>query len=304
MPHSSPVSHTTSVVPADKTDTVHSYIKSAWAGNNSYVLLSRVGPYKLFYKDFQIGPGKELESEVINAYLSLKVRDHNLTSPGKAFHMDTFAMTDMWKKKYRRLKAVYPSKKKSILLDSMGESNIKKKRCLETTRYFCTTVRCSVIVKLCILEKTLVCRALMTENGISASQWVCESLPHPLQRDVTSCGVFALKFAEHILQNTAVDFSNRPQDVTQYRMEIALFLLRQSDDLSDLCHFCGEAEIFEDAKDDDEAKDTDDDSEDDAKDADGDIQWISCDYCGRWFHMKCVGNPSTEDEYKCASCIK
>lgn len=40
-------------------------IKSAWAGNNSHVLVSKVGPYKLFYQDIlQIGPGKELESEV------------------------------------------------------------------------------------------------------------------------------------------------------------------------------------------------------------------------------------------------
>jgi len=35
-------------------------VKSGWAGNDSYVLLSRVGPYKLFYKDLWI----ELESEV------------------------------------------------------------------------------------------------------------------------------------------------------------------------------------------------------------------------------------------------
>lgn len=36
-------------------------IKSAWAGNDSHVLLSKVGPYKLFYKDIlQIGPGKEV----------------------------------------------------------------------------------------------------------------------------------------------------------------------------------------------------------------------------------------------------
>jgi len=33
--------------------------------------------------------------KVTNAYLSLKVREHNLTSLGKAFHMDTFAMTSV-----------------------------------------------------------------------------------------------------------------------------------------------------------------------------------------------------------------
>ena len=46
--------------------------KSAWAGNDSYVLLSRVGPYKLFYKDLRISPGRELESEV---HISLILTD-------------------------------------------------------------------------------------------------------------------------------------------------------------------------------------------------------------------------------------
>ncbi|KAI2645542.1 Gypsy retrotransposon integrase-like protein 1 [Labeo rohita] len=300
-PLSSPVSHPTTlptVIPADAKDAVHSYIKSAWAGNDSVVLLSKVGPHKLFYQDIlQVGPGKELESEVINAYLMLKVRHHNLTSPEKAFHMDTFAITAMWNGKYQGLKvnpanydvivgivnechhwflvAIYPSQKKTILLDPLGESDIKKKRCLETTR-----------------EKT--CRAFMRQKGIPVSRWVCESPPHPLQMDSTSCGVFALKFAEHILQNTNIDFSNAPQDVAQFRMEIASTLLEQSvthrsfvlyliDDLSDLCHFCGEAETFDDS---------------------AEVLWISCDYCGRWFHMDCVNNLSTEKQYKCFSCNK
>jgi len=54
--------------------------------------------------------------KVINAYLSLKVREHNLTSPGKAFHMDTFAMTDMWKGKHERLKVSCKSEKKNFFL--------------------------------------------------------------------------------------------------------------------------------------------------------------------------------------------
>lgn len=40
-------------------------IKRGWDGDDSYVLLSRMGPYKLFFKDLQIGPGKELESKVL-----------------------------------------------------------------------------------------------------------------------------------------------------------------------------------------------------------------------------------------------
>ncbi|RXN03986.1 gypsy retrotransposon integrase 1-like protein [Labeo rohita] len=98
LPLSSPVSHPTTlptVIPADAKDAVHSYIKSAWAGNDSVVLLSKVGPHKLFYQDIL---------QVINAYLMLKVRQHNLTSPEKAFHMDTFAITSVWNGKYQGLK--------------------------------------------------------------------------------------------------------------------------------------------------------------------------------------------------------
>ena len=40
-------------------------IMDVWNGNESHVLVAKVGPYKLFYKDFfQLGPGQELESEV------------------------------------------------------------------------------------------------------------------------------------------------------------------------------------------------------------------------------------------------
>ncbi|KAI2655936.1 Transcriptional regulatory protein RCO1 [Labeo rohita] len=201
MPLSSPVSHPTTVptvIPADAKDAVHSCIKSAWAGNDSVVLLSKVGPHKLFYQDIlKFGPRKELESEVINAYLMLKVRQHNLTSPEKAFHMNTFAITAMWNGKYQGLK-------------------------VNPANY-------DVIV------------------GI-----------------VNECHHWFL------VQNTNTDFSNAPQDVAQFRMETASTLLEQSDDL---CHFCGEAETFDDS---------------------AEVLWISCDYCGRRFHMGCVNNPSTE----------
>ncbi|RXN14097.1 myosin-1 isoform X3 [Labeo rohita] len=155
-PLSSPVSHPTTlptVIPADAKDAVHSYIKSAWAGNDSVVLLSKLGPHKLFYQDIL---------QVINAHLMLKVRQHNLTSPEEAFHMDTFAITAMWNGKYQGLK-------------------------VNPANY-------DVIV------------------GI-----------------VNECHHWFLVFAEHILQNTNIDFSNAPQDVAQFRMEIASTLLEQSD---------------------------------------------------------------------------
>ncbi len=42
-------------------------INDAWAGKRAHMLLSRIGPYKLFYWDIgQAGPNQELESEVKN----------------------------------------------------------------------------------------------------------------------------------------------------------------------------------------------------------------------------------------------
>lgn len=36
-------------------------------------------------------------------------------------------------------------------------------------------------------------RAFMRQKGCNISRWACSSVPHPLQKDGTSCGVFALK---------------------------------------------------------------------------------------------------------------
>lgn len=40
-------------------------VMDAWAGKNAYILLSKVGPYKVFYADIaRTAPNMELESEV------------------------------------------------------------------------------------------------------------------------------------------------------------------------------------------------------------------------------------------------
>ncbi|KAI4796564.1 hypothetical protein KUCAC02_026902, partial [Chaenocephalus aceratus] len=56
-------------------------VVDAW-GNGSHVLGSKIGPYKMYYWDIkQIGPDMELESEVINACLVVKVKDSNRENP-------------------------------------------------------------------------------------------------------------------------------------------------------------------------------------------------------------------------------
>lgn len=36
-------------------------------------------------------------------------------------------------------------------------------------------------------------RAFMEGKGCNVSRWRCDTVPHPRQRDATSCGVFAMK---------------------------------------------------------------------------------------------------------------
>ncbi|XP_061152306.1 sentrin-specific protease-like isoform X2 [Syngnathus typhle] len=186
-----------------------------------------------------VRPNSELESEVINAYLLLLVNKRNKISVEKVSYIDSFAMTNLWNGKSQRLKinpveyklivgivnehkhwklaAIMPGEKRSLLVDPLGESQMDIKKCLESTRAF------------------------MRKKGCNVSRWTCGTVPHPRQQDSTSCGVFALKFAEHLLSDEEIDLSAKANDVNRYRLQIATTLLLETDDLSNLCCVCGEA---------------------------------------------------------------
>nr|XP_055059892.1 histone H3.v1-like [Misgurnus anguillicaudatus] len=84
---------------------IHKYILDAWRGTKASVLLSKIGPYKMFYWDiFQTGPGKQLESEVINACLLKMTQIYNDGNDKKALHIDTFAMSAVLNGKSPRFK--------------------------------------------------------------------------------------------------------------------------------------------------------------------------------------------------------
>ena len=36
-------------------------------------------------------------------------------------------------------------------------------------------------------------RSFMRHRGLNPSRWACETMPHPIQNDATSCGAYALK---------------------------------------------------------------------------------------------------------------
>ncbi|XP_051992375.1 uncharacterized protein LOC127650780 [Xyrauchen texanus] len=137
---------------------VNQCIQEAWSGKNVYVLLSRIGPYKIFFADInKTAPNNELESEVINAYMSLLVKRFNTHSEVQAFQIDTFEMTKIWNGKRSKLKVdptmykyligivndhhhwtvviMLPSQRRALFLDPMGEISSNLKRCQDVTRY-------------------------------------------------------------------------------------------------------------------------------------------------------------------------
>ncbi|KAK7162873.1 hypothetical protein R3I93_007041 [Phoxinus phoxinus] len=118
----------------------------------------------------------------------------------------------------------------------------------------------------------------MRNKGCNVSRWTCDTVPHPKQTDITSCGVFALKFAEEVLKNDTVDFPAMKEAIIKHRLQIAVTLLLETDDLTDICHFCGS-----------EGPETD-------------LSWIQCDICLRWFHHMCVQGPPTEEAFLCTAC--
>ncbi|KAI7811493.1 putative sentrin-specific protease-like, partial [Triplophysa rosa] len=117
--------------------------------------------------------------------------------------------------------------------------------------------------------------AFMRQKGCNFSRWSCDTLPHPKQQDGTSCGVFALKFAECVLREETIVFRNTPEGVEELRKAIAVTLLQNSVfKSSEKCGFC--LCVF-------------------AK-----FQ-IACDCCSRWYHQSCV-QWTSKVNFLCPAC--
>ncbi|MED6262701.1 hypothetical protein ATANTOWER_024274 [Ataeniobius toweri] len=56
-------------------------------------------------------------------------RQHNNYSAEKVLCIDSFTMTAVWQKTFPCFKIIYPSQRKSLLLDSLGEITQKTKKC-------------------------------------------------------------------------------------------------------------------------------------------------------------------------------
>ncbi|XP_030281592.1 uncharacterized protein LOC115586585 [Sparus aurata] len=89
--------------PGPAKDTEH-LIRDIWAGGRQETLWSKVGPYKVFSETLKhLAPGKELETEIVSAYLLL------ICMRTRTKMVDSFAMSDIWQgsqKQYKRLDLV------------------------------------------------------------------------------------------------------------------------------------------------------------------------------------------------------
>ncbi|KAK0145473.1 hypothetical protein N1851_015610 [Merluccius polli] len=73
--------------------------------------------------------------------------------------------------------------------------------------------------------------------GLNPSRWACDTMTHPIQQDATSCGAYALKVHSMIKINVRIEMKFAECILGGFPLE---FDNSTSDDLSDLCHSCGE----------------------------------------------------------------
>ncbi|XP_028419404.1 uncharacterized protein LOC114545330 [Perca flavescens] len=140
------------------TDPLETVLHNIWAREKGEILWCKAGPYKLFSHNLRehLGPGKLLESEVINSYLHITLSD--CTKAGKrVFLIDSYQMSNVWQGKNKGLKkvdpldnevmvgavcdhnhwtlmAMYPHQRRSIYLDPFGASTGAIKRCGDVSR--------------------------------------------------------------------------------------------------------------------------------------------------------------------------
>ncbi|XP_053278148.1 uncharacterized protein LOC128439773 [Pleuronectes platessa] len=253
-------------------------VHNIWAGKKPEVLWSKAGPYKLFTRNLQehLRPDALVESEIINAYLTIALSNFSEAGRGRGYLLDSFQMTDMWRGKNKGLRKIdpldydvligavcehhhwtltvmYPKKRQSVYVDPFGASEEALKKC------------------------TAVTRAFMRQRGHNCSRWSSQTVPHVRQVDATSCGVIVCKLADMILNEEDMDDVFDKTSILRMRLQIGKRLIKETDDLTNLCRACGSY--------------------------DTDVQWIACTPCDQWFHRSCVGQPPVEAPFYCPLCI-
>ncbi|XP_034000324.1 uncharacterized protein LOC117493867 [Trematomus bernacchii] len=181
-----------------------------------------------------LAPGQQLEGEIVNAYLSW------VGAKAGAFILDSYLMTSLWQGTHKGglrkldltkhhvaagavcsgahwlLIIMYLRENGSLFLDPFGATKEQISRCKDLTL------------------------SLVRKTNPAVGRWACNSMDHPKQQDTTSCGVFICKLAEQILLDQKVQYPVDQAGVASMRFDMAMSLVNNSDDLSQLCRACGE----------------------------------------------------------------
>ncbi|XP_037624968.1 uncharacterized protein LOC119487946 isoform X2 [Sebastes umbrosus] len=210
-------------------------IRDIWTGRRRETLWSKIGPYKIYSENLMVlAPGEQLEGEIVNGYLTMVGRKAG------ALVIDTYLMTSLWQGTHkgglRRLDLfnhdvaagavchnghwtliiMYLKEMRALFLDPFGATDEQIQKCKDVTR------------------------TLVRQKCPAVGRWACTTVGHPKQQDAVSCGVFVCKLAEQILLKEAIQYPVDHEGVAILRLNIAISLLNNSDDLSQLCRACGE----------------------------------------------------------------
>ncbi|CAL8283363.1 unnamed protein product [Boreogadus saida] len=121
-------------------------LQRIWTGKQGEVIWSKIGPYKMFTADLQsLAPGKELESEIVNAYIvgvdnvNTEMQD-NRHIPNDC-HLGWHVAGDEEAGRYgvggpdrgrlqgRTLVAMYPKEGRAVFIDPFGATAAKMQKC-------------------------------------------------------------------------------------------------------------------------------------------------------------------------------
>ncbi|XP_033966349.1 uncharacterized protein [Pseudochaenichthys georgianus] len=236
-PTSTPTSTTECQARGASSD-VETLIRDIWSGRRRETLWAKYGPYKIYSHNLLVlAPGEELEGEIVNAYLAW------VGAKAGVFILDSYLMTSLWKGTHKgslrkldlskhevaagavcdgahwTLIIMYLNENRSLFLNPLGATEEQLIRCKDVTR------------------------SLVRKHIPSVGRWACTTIAHPKQMDSTSCGVLVLKLAEQILQKQQVQYPVDQEGVASMRFHMAMALVNNSDDLSELCRACGEHSI-------------------------------------------------------------
>ncbi|CAL8235395.1 unnamed protein product [Arctogadus glacialis] len=101
------------------------------------------------------------------------------------------------------LVAMYP-KGRAVFIDPFGATAAKIQKCKDSTRAF------------------------MRKKMGNLSRWLCATIPHPRQHDLTSCGVIVCKIAELLLRGDQMEFDVTEEGINSIRTQMGSKLVEDS----------------------------------------------------------------------------